>query len=96
MIAKFPHHNDTWDVMAWETTALDLAELAGIQVPRQRMTRINGRAVLILDRFDRTAAGHRLPYVSAMTLLGRSDATSPTTPTSATPSATKAPRPPPT
>ncbi|MDO9396162.1 MAG: HipA N-terminal domain-containing protein, partial [Herbiconiux sp.] len=28
MIAKFPHRDDTWDVMAWEATALDLAEAA--------------------------------------------------------------------
>ncbi len=73
MIAKFPHRDDTWDIMAWEATALDLAEEAGIPVPRRRMTRINGRAVLILDRFDRTSEGRRLPYISAMTLLGRSD-----------------------
>ena len=73
MIAKFPHRDDTWDVMAWEATALDLAEGAGISVPGRRMTRINGRAVLILDRFDRTPDGRRVPYISAMTLLGRSD-----------------------
>ena len=73
MIAKFPHGDDTWDVMAWEATALDLAEKAGISVPGRRMTRINGRAVLLLDRFDRTPDGHRLPFISAMTLLGRSD-----------------------
>lgn len=73
MIAKFPHREDTWDVMAWEATALDLAEEAGIAVPGRRMTRINGRAVLILDRFDRTPDGRRVPYISAMTLLGRSD-----------------------
>ena len=24
-LAKFPHHGDDWDVMAWEKTALDLA-----------------------------------------------------------------------
>ncbi|WP_297624219.1 HipA domain-containing protein [Nocardioides sp.] len=73
MIAKFPHRDDTWDVMAWEATALDLAEEAGISVPERRMTRINGRAVLILDRFDRTPDGRRVPYISAMTLLGGSD-----------------------
>lgn len=73
MIAKFPHREDDWDVMAWEATALELAEQAGIRVPGRRLVPINGRAVLILDRFDRTAEGHRLPYISAMTLLGKSD-----------------------
>ena len=28
MIAKFPHHTDGWNVIAWEKTALDLAETA--------------------------------------------------------------------
>ncbi|CAN5308392.1 HipA domain-containing protein [soil metagenome] len=73
MIAKFPHHDDGWDVMAWEATALDLAASCGIDVPERRLTRLNGRGVLVLDRFDRTPEGHRLPYVSAMTLLGASD-----------------------
>jgi serine/threonine-protein kinase HipA len=73
MIAKFPHRDDAWDVMAWEATALDLAEKAGITVPGRSLIRIDDRAVLIIDRFDRTPKQHRLPYVSAMTLLGRSD-----------------------
>lgn len=73
MLAKFPHRDDTWDVLAWEATALDLAAAAGIPVPPRRLTRLNKRAVLILDRFDRTTEGHRLPYVSAMTLLGKTD-----------------------
>ena len=30
LIAKFPHHEDDWDVMAWEATALDLAAAAGV------------------------------------------------------------------
>jgi serine/threonine-protein kinase HipA len=28
LIAKFPHHDDDWDVMAWEATALELAGTA--------------------------------------------------------------------
>jgi len=72
LIAKFPHRDDEWDVMAWEKTALDLASAAGITVPRTRLTRIDDRAVLLLDRFDRRA-GNRVPYMSAMTLLGARD-----------------------
>lgn len=72
LIAKFPHPNDEWDVMAWEKTALDLAERAGITVPRTRLTRIDERSVLLLDRFDRRADG-RVPYLSAMTLLSAQD-----------------------
>ncbi|MFB9312906.1 type II toxin-antitoxin system HipA family toxin [Nocardioides plantarum] len=73
MIAKFPHKDDDWDVMVWEATALDLAEAAGIDVPSRRLTHLNRRAVLILDRFDRSEHGARVPYVSAMTLLNRRD-----------------------
>lgn len=72
-IAKFPHPGDEWDVTAWEKTALDLAELAGLAVPPRRLTRIQGRSVLILRRFDRASGGGRLGYVSAMTLSGLRD-----------------------
>ena len=72
LIAKFPHSNDEWDVIAWEKTALDLAEIAGIRVPRTRLTRVDDRAVLLLDRFDRRHDG-RVPYVSAMTVLSAHD-----------------------
>lgn len=71
-IAKFPHPGDEWDVMAWEKTALDLAELAGLDVPARRLTKIDGRSVLILRRFDRDGL-RRLGYASAMTLTGLTD-----------------------
>ncbi|WP_446225370.1 type II toxin-antitoxin system HipA family toxin [Nocardia sp. IBHARD005] len=71
-IAKFPHHADSWDVMAWEKTALDLAEAAGIAAPKRTLRRIDGRGVLILDRFDRTH-GQRIGYISAMTMLQARD-----------------------
>lgn len=71
-IAKFPHPGDEWDVMAWEKTALDLAERAGLDVPARHLTKIDGRSVLILRRFDRDGQS-RLGYASAMTLAGLSD-----------------------
>jgi serine/threonine-protein kinase HipA len=71
-IAKFSHADDQWDVMAWEKTAIDLAAAAGIHVPPNRLTRIQNRAVLLLERFDRDGAG-RVPYISAMTLLEAKD-----------------------
>jgi serine/threonine-protein kinase HipA len=73
LIAKFASPSDEWDVIAWEKTTLDLAERAGIMVPRRRLERVSGRSVLLLDRFDRTAVGTRIPYLSAMTLLGARD-----------------------
>jgi serine/threonine-protein kinase HipA len=71
-IAKFPHAEDEWDVMAWEKTTLDLAEIAGIRVPERSLVDIEGRGVLLLERFDRRGAG-RVPYLSAMTLLRSAD-----------------------
>lgn len=69
-IAKFPSaSHDTWDVMAWEKVAVDLAERAGIDVARSRLLRLAGRSVLVVDRFDRTATGERIGYASAMTML---------------------------
>lgn len=76
MIAKFPHHADSWDVMAWEATALDLAEEAGITVPKRNLVNVDGRHVLLLDRFDREGGkrdGKRIGFMSAMTLLQASD-----------------------
>lgn len=72
-MAKFPHGSDQWDVMAWEATALDLMEAAGTRTPHRRLTRVGGRSVLILRRFDRTELGHRIGYISAMTALGSTD-----------------------
>lgn len=71
-IAKFPHPDDEWDVMAWEATALALAERAGISVPARRLVRVDGRHALLLDRFDRDGTA-RLGYVSALTLVGGAD-----------------------
>jgi len=71
-IAKFPHPQDEWDVMAWEKVCLDLASVAGIMVPGNRLVRIDGRSVLLVERFDRDN-DRRIGYMSAMTLLGAND-----------------------
>lgn len=73
-IAKFPSSNhDTWNVMAWEMVALDLAAASGIKVAPSRLLDLAGRSVLVTERFDRTAEGARIGYVSAMTMLEASD-----------------------
>lgn len=72
-IAKFPHSGDRWDVMAWEATALDLLEAAGVRTPAHRLTRVGQRNALLLRRFDRTPRGHRIGYISTMTALGAQD-----------------------
>lgn len=72
-IAKFPSPADDWNVMAWEATALDLAASAGIIVAQHHLETVAGRDVLIVDRFDRTDAGRRRGYMSAMTALEARD-----------------------
>jgi serine/threonine-protein kinase HipA len=72
-IAKFPSASwDTWNVMAWEKVALDLARDAGIKVPDSQLIRVGDRNVLVVDRFDRQGAT-RIGYASAMTMLEASD-----------------------
>lgn len=72
LIAKFPHHHDEWDVMAWEKTALDLADMCGFPTPHRRLVDVAGRQVLLLERFDRVDDS-RVPFISAMTLVGGRD-----------------------
>ena len=72
-IAKFPSESsDTWNVMAWEKVALDLARDAEIAVPDSQLLRVGDRDVLVVDRFDRRG-GARVGYASAMTMLEASD-----------------------
>ena len=71
-IAKFPSPTDNWDVMRWEAVALELARRAGVRVPRNTVHLVDSKAVLLLDRFDRDGED-RVPYMSAMTLLGADD-----------------------
>ncbi len=78
-IAKFPSAaHDTWNVMAWEKVALELAAQAGISVPASKLLNLAGRSVLVVDRFDRTRDADggpvgRVGYVSAMTMLQATD-----------------------
>ena len=71
-IAKFPHKDDEVDVVRWEAVALSLAEKAGIPVPDWRLEEVGGRSILLLRRFDR-AGGRRIPFLSAMSMLGAAD-----------------------
>jgi len=71
-IAKFPHRQDKWDVMAWEWASLSVAAEAGIAVPENRLVEIDGQNVLLVKRFDRIN-GKRIAYISAMTLLCMTD-----------------------
>lgn len=74
-IAKFPSRQDTRDIGAWELVAHRLAAKAGIKVPPVRPLRLPGspHTTFVARRFDRTEAGRRLAFVSAMTLTQRKD-----------------------
>lgn len=71
-IAKFPHKSDAIKVELWEAVALRLASKAGIQVPESRIETVADKPVLIVRRFDRRGAT-RIPYLSAMSMLGAID-----------------------
>jgi serine/threonine-protein kinase HipA len=68
-IAKFPKAGwDSWDVMAWEKVAHDLARSAGISLPDSELVEVGDAHVFIVTRFDRQA-GTRVGYASARTML---------------------------
>jgi serine/threonine-protein kinase HipA len=71
-IAKFPKASDDYPVVRWEMVAVELARQAGITVPEARLETVANRAVFVARRFDRRDA-LRLPFLSALTLLGATD-----------------------
>ena len=71
-IAKFPKESDEYSIETWEEIALRLAKRAGIATPHHELLQVAGRAVLLSRRFDR-ADGRRIPFLSAMALLGAKD-----------------------
>jgi serine/threonine-protein kinase HipA len=73
LVAKFPKLDDDWPIIRWEAVTLALAQAAGITVPKWRLETIARKGVLLLGRFDRTAAGGRIAYMSAMTALDAVD-----------------------
>ena len=71
-IAKFPHKDDEVYTVLWEAVALRLAAKAGIPVSVWRIEHVLNKPVLLLRRFDRVQ-GQRIPFLSAMSMLGASD-----------------------
>ncbi|MDT8398213.1 MAG: type II toxin-antitoxin system HipA family toxin [Pseudomonadales bacterium] len=68
-LGKFPSQTDQRDVIRGEVLAMKLAEKAGIRVAEARVELIKGTPVALIRRFDRTADGSRIPYMSAATML---------------------------
>jgi serine/threonine-protein kinase HipA len=71
-IAKFPRQDDEFDTVKWEAVALALANRAGIVVPVSRMETVADKSVILLRRFDREGT-RRIPFLSAMSMLGSRD-----------------------
>lgn len=68
-LGKFPSQADPRDIIRGEVLAMHLAAKAGIKVAPARVELINGTAVAIIRRFDRTEDAGRIPYMSAATML---------------------------
>lgn len=67
-IAKFGRDNDSLDVPRLEWACLRLARDAGIDVAEHRLEVVNGRAVLLVKRFDREQGKH-IHYLSLHALF---------------------------
>ena len=71
-IAKFPKETDDYSIERWEEIALQLAELAGIRTAQHRLVEVAGKPVIVSRRFDRDGDS-RIPFLSAMAMLGETD-----------------------
>jgi len=73
-IAKFPSIRDAHDVGAWEMVVQTLARACGLRVPDALARRFgSAHHTFLVRRFDRTPAGRRLHFASAMNLTGHQD-----------------------
>jgi serine/threonine-protein kinase HipA len=68
-IGKFPSIGDDRSVTRGEVLALHLAAAAGITVAESRIVMSHDIPVALVRRFDRIAAGGRIPYLSAGSML---------------------------
>jgi serine/threonine-protein kinase HipA len=68
-IGKFPSINDTRSITRGEVLALRLAGAAGIDAAQARIEVTDGVAIALIERFDRTLEGGRIPYMSAASML---------------------------
>jgi len=73
-IAKFPSRTDEFDVGAWEHVTIKLAERARVETTVADSRKFTARHhTFLTKRFDRTVAGERSHFASAMTLLQHVD-----------------------
>jgi serine/threonine-protein kinase HipA len=68
-LGKFPSISDTRSIVRGEVLALKLAAHAKLDVAQARVATVDGMPVAIIRRFDRTAEGARIAYLSGGSLL---------------------------
>lgn len=71
-IAKFPKPDDDRSIPHGEVLAMTLARQAGLTVADAKLLNVVGRPVALIRRFDRVGS-RRIPFLSAMSLLGLND-----------------------
>lgn len=71
-IAKFPKPDDGRSIPHGEVLAMTLARQVGLTVANARLLDVVGRPVALIRRFDRVR-NQRIPFLSAMGLLGLND-----------------------
>ena len=73
-IAKFPSGSDERNIGGWEKVVHTLAGMAGVAMAQGKAQKFNSKHHTFLNkRFDRTDAGERIHFASALTLLGYND-----------------------
>lgn len=72
VIAKFPKADDDRSIPHGEVLALTSAKAAGIDAASARLVDAAGRPVALINRFDRDGS-RRIPFLSAMSMLGLND-----------------------
>ena len=70
LIAKFSSPNEDRPVLKYEYIAMNLARTCGLDVAPVERCSVDGRDVLLIERFDRDTQAHRHLVVSALTVLG--------------------------
>ena len=71
-IAKFPKETDEYSLETWEEIALRLAGQADIETPLHELIDVAGKKVMLSRRFDRDGTV-RIPFLSAMAMMGAKD-----------------------
>lgn len=70
LIAKFSLSTDVRNVVGAEALAMELGRRVGLDVVATEVVSMDGRNVLLVERFDRDVLGGRRRVVSALTILG--------------------------